>query len=438
MKILLCQSYLGPEEPPVFPLGLSCVAAALDGYDVEGYDPNVSGAPMDGLEEKVRRFRPDAVGISLRSIDSTHTASVTFYYDYLRTMIEKIKLAGPAALVIVGGPAFSIFAEEIMADQPLIDYGVCLEGEVTFPKLLAAVDRPGDVKGVYYRRNGEVLFTGLLDDKPSLPRPRRDLFDLSLYTSWEDGIGVETKRGCLLKCAYCTYPFLGGAKMRLKEPGDVAGEMEELSGRYGVGTVIFTDSVFNLPREHAEAICGTLIDRKVGLSWSAWLSARYTDRDFLLLARRAGCVKISFSPDGYSNRSLELLSKGITMFDIRRSFGAARSVPGLRVAYNFFGDAPGLGLMDLFRLMGFYAMAKLLLRGRLAGFNISRIRIEPHTAIYEMAAREGQIEREKNLLRPVYYRNEGSPPARLLFKLFSRLKEAVKFIKGRQAGSDIP
>ena len=58
MRILLCQSYLGPDEPPIFPLGLSCIAAALEGHEVRTYDPNVSGSPMDGLAAAVEEFQP--------------------------------------------------------------------------------------------------------------------------------------------------------------------------------------------------------------------------------------------------------------------------------------------------------------------------------------------------------------------------------------------
>ncbi|MDP8248880.1 MAG: cobalamin-dependent protein [Candidatus Tritonobacter lacicola] len=436
MKILLCQSYLGPDEPPIFPLGLSCIAAALEGHEVRTYDPNVSGSPMGGLAAAVEEFQPDVVGISLRSIDSTHTFAVSFYYGYLRPMLEAIKGACPGAVIVVGGPAFSIFAGEIMPDQPLIDYGVSLEGEVSFPGLLDNLGRPAAVKGIYYRSGGDVIFTGASDPPRSFPSPRRDLFDSSLYTSWEDAVGVETKRGCVLKCAYCTYPFLSGSAMRLKDPDDVAGEMEDISARHGVKIVIFTDSVFNLPRAHAEAICERLIDRNVRISWSAWLSARNTDREFLILARRAGCVKISFSPDAYSDHSLSLLRKGITMADISRSFSAARSVGGMRVAYNFFGDPPGSRAADFIRLLGFYARARLLLRGRLAGFNISRIRIEPHTEIRDMALGEGQIERGASLLDPVFYRNVSAPLVELLFSLFTRLKEGLKRLKGRFAGPD--
>ena len=434
MKVLLCQSYLGPLEPPVFPLGLACVASSLTGHEVRAYDPNVSGAPFEGLEDAARRVSPEVVGISLRSIDSTHTFAVTYYYAYLRRMLEAIRGACPGAVIVVGGPAFSIFAGEIMPDQPLIDFGVALEGESVFAELLEKLDRPEAVKGVYHRRDDKVLFTGASEPPPALPRPRRDLFDGSLYTSWEDGIGVETKRGCVLKCAYCTYPFLSGTEMRLKGPDAVAAEMEEIAGLPGVKTAIITDSVFNLPREHAEEICARLIDRKVPLSWSAWLSARNTDGEFLRLARRAGCVKISFSPDGFSEASLRLLRKGVTMGDIRSSLEAACGGGGLRVAYNFFGTAPGTYAADFIRLLWFYARARLRLRGRMAGFNISRIRIEPHTEIYEMAVREGQIKRGSSLLQPVFYRNS-SALVELLFSLFVRLKEGMKRLKGLLGGT---
>jgi len=59
-------------------------------------------------------------------------------------------------------------------------------------------------------------------------RPARDLFDYPRYIR-RGGMGnVQTKRGCVFKCSYCTYPLLEGNRFRARDAGDVADEIEAL------------------------------------------------------------------------------------------------------------------------------------------------------------------------------------------------------------------
>jgi len=115
MKILLVQAYLGTQEPPIFPLGLSYLATAVKGHNVKVFDPNVVENPPSEFTNILLRFRPEIVGISLRNIDSTNKRKVVFYYRFFKEMISLVEkhLNGHYRLV-VGGPGFSMFANEIM------------------------------------------------------------------------------------------------------------------------------------------------------------------------------------------------------------------------------------------------------------------------------------------------------------------------------------
>ena len=57
--------------------------------------------------------------------------------------------------------------------------------------------------------------------------------------------GVQTKRGCSMKCIYCTYPILEGRTLRIRPAARVGDELEHLAETYGVAEVFFTDNVFN-------------------------------------------------------------------------------------------------------------------------------------------------------------------------------------------------
>jgi radical SAM superfamily enzyme YgiQ (UPF0313 family) len=423
MRVLLVQAYLGGGEQPVFPLGLGYLAAALKGHDVSAYDPNVSADPYGGLARAIADHAPEVVGVSLRNIDSTNKRQVVFYYDEFKRMLAFMRpLLAEGCRVVVGGSGFSMYAKRIMADEPLIDLGVYLEGERTLPELLANLDRPETVQGVYYRREGEVLFSGhrmVLEMRDAI-LPERAVLGIAPYRDIPDAVGVETKRGCELNCIYCIYGFLNGKRTRLKRPGAVVDDIEALV-RQGATSFTFVDSIFNHPADHAAAICREMIARKVSIPWSAWFSEKHITADFMRLAREAGCTKAILSPDGFSDESLRLLGKEFTKRDILDAFDILAATEGVEITFNFFKNPPGQTLGTFLDMVLFYFRAKKRLGGRVH-FEYNSLRIEPHTMLYKIAVEEGVIGKDDDLLKPRYYTQRGTAYIEMLFNLMLRAK----------------
>jgi anaerobic magnesium-protoporphyrin IX monomethyl ester cyclase len=403
MKVLLLQSYLGGGEPPVFPLGLACIKAQLSNHDVFGFDMNTSQRPFEELKAVVAVFYPDVIGISLRNIDSTNKREVVFYYTFFKKAIDVIKESSRAR-IIVGGSGFSMFAREIMAEEPRIDYGVFLEGERTFPALLDNLSAPEAVKGIFYRKDGQVLFSGTGEsvDLNRVSLPDRGLVPAGNYQDVPEAIGIETKRGCALKCVYCIYGFLNGKAYRLRETKRIVDDIEHLRKDRGVENFTFVDSVFNIPLRHAEDICHEIIRRGLNVTWSAWFSESGLKKEFVELVRAAGCRKIILSPDGFSDKVLRALKKNITKKDILKSYNVLKRIDGYEICYNFFKNPPGQSLATLLSLLFFCAKAKAQL-GKRVHFEFNSLRIEPHTALYDIAVSEGVIRSGDDVLHPVYY-----------------------------------
>ena len=423
MNILLVQAYLGGTEPPVFPLGLSCLAANLRGHSIKVFDPNTSRNPYQDLTGVMRGFKPDIVGISLRDIDSTNTRKVVFYYKYFKEMLDVVKDNSPHSKLVVGGSGFSMFAREIMQGEPRIDFGVYLEGEKTFPELVENLKDAPNVKGILYRKDGQVLFTGHREhaDLNSLPVLDRTVISTEPYIGIPDAIGVETKRGCALSCVYCIYGFLNGKEYRLKAPARVVDEIGVLVNDLGIRSFMFVDSVFNIPPSHAETICREIIKRGIDVRWSAWFSEKYITEEFVELVKRAGCKKIMLSPDGFSDEVLVGLGKIMSKRDILEAFDILKKIDDIEVCYNFFKNPPGQSLSTFLKLMFFYLKAKLELKNRVH-FEFNSIRIEPHTQLYEIALDEGMINREDSLLYPRFYSKCDTRYIEKIFDLMLRLK----------------
>lgn len=407
MKILLVQAYLDGRETPVYPLGLACIAASIPEHEITIFDPNIGELPYGRLREVIARCGPELVGVSLRNIDSTNKSEVVFYYQGLAELLQVIRSCCPAKIVL-GGSGFSMFAQEIMENQPAVDFGVYLEGERVFPLLLRHLEEPAKVPSLYYRQDGHVRFSG--PGHPlggeQWPRPAWDRLPLAPYLQARAAIGVESKRGCALGCVYCIYGFLNGRRYRLKPPRRVVDEIEELARRHGVTRFTFVDSIFNVPLDQARAICRDLAGRGLPVTWSAWLNERFVDEEFLDLLLAAGCRQLIFSPDGFSDATLHRLGKQLSRREIVRSLLLVRRCgrQDVEVSYNFFKNPPGNSLANCLGMVAFCLWAKLLLRGRVH-FEFSVLRIEPHTGLHRIALEEGVVNVSQSLLAPTYYTN---------------------------------
>ena len=404
MNVLLIQSHLGRRKhAPIFPIGLSYIATALSGkQNVKILDLNMWEMPaaFENMEKEILNFVPDVIGISIRNIDSTARTDIFYHFKTIKPTVELIKKIRPDVKLIVGGAGFSLFAQKIMERVPEFDFGIYLEGEDSIRELLDNLDAPESVKGIFIRKDGSVKFTGSREpvDFAKLPAPKRDknFIDINNYTGpTEAKVGLQSKRGCILKCAYCNYPFLTGNKLRLRPAKDVVDEIEYL-GSFGIRQFCFVDNIFNIPKSHAKEICEEIIRRGLKVEWSAWYEVKNATEDLIRLAKEAGCIHFGFSPDALTNKALSYLNKGITTEDIMNNISIFRKIDKTRVGYNFFLMLPGMNLIDVIRTAFMFIKVPILLFGK-GGAGLGWIRIEPHTGIHRLAIEEGIVKEDTEL-----------------------------------------
>jgi len=406
MKVLLVQSYLGRNEKCVLPLGLMYIADAIEkNHDVLFFDPNVHQAMQEELRRVIEEFVPEVIGISLRNIDTTQSFDDFSYFNAFVSFIKTIKTINSEALIVVGGSGFSMYAKEIMDKVAEIDYGVLLEGEESFPELLDNLDNPGSVKGVLYRKDGSVSFSGSRDplDLDSLPVPTKDRIDFAPYMEKEYLVGVQSKRGCAFGCTYCTYPYLVGNKVRLRSPIKTVDEVEHLAKEHGVKTFFFSDSVFNFPLDHAMQICDELIKRKLDVKWKAWNAIQHAPSDFIHKALEAGCEYFEFSPDGFTDRELKMLRKNIKEKDIYDLIKTFRGIDNAKFGLSFILNSPGAGVRSLLNMFGLFVRCALIEKN-LVFVTVTNARIYPHTRLYDMALEKGLLTKGSEMLTtPRFY-----------------------------------
>ena len=295
-------------EPVIAPIGLDYVAGAAEaaGLEVEVLDLALAEDPDAALRRYFRDRRPDLVGLTLRNADDCFWPSAEWFVPTLSETVRQVRGLTDAP-VVLGGVGFSIFADRVM-EETGADFGVRGDGEeavVCLAHELAGGRRFDRVPGLLWRENGCLCANPpAWPERLRLPTARRWIDNAACFRRGGQG-AVETKRGCPRQCLYCADPLAKGPAARLRDPDEVADEVEALA-RQGVDVLHVADGEFNLPAEHARAVCEALIARGLGdrVRWYAYLTVTPFDADLARAMRRAGCAGIDFTGDSASARML--------------------------------------------------------------------------------------------------------------------------------------
>ena len=361
MRILLLQSYLGRQEPPVAPLGLAVIAANLSGPVVKIFDPNTKDDPWARTSQILHSFQPEIIAISLRNIDTTKYSDMFLYYNHFIKYVDYIAKNSPDTVIAVGGSGFSLCPEQIMADNPALRFGFYREAEISFPQFIDFGLKPEKVKGIFYRSQNGILYSGHgeLTNQDLIPSPAWELVDLQDYLPYQHlaSIGVESKRGCAQECAYCAYPRLSGNNVRLRDPEIIVKDIEKLTNTYGVKRIFFTDPVFNFPLQYAESLCRCIIDNGLKIEWSAYHYHQYFTRDYMELALASGCADFYFSPDAATDNGLKILGKSSSASSLNRCLDLIASNKSAKASFNFFAAFPQAQPEDYYDAKAFLAQA---------------------------------------------------------------------------------
>ncbi len=286
------------------PLGLETVAASLPNHDVRIHDMRVDPVLRDALEQ----FQPDVVGTT------GFTAEVPHAQEICRT----VRITLPEAKIVVGGHHVSMSPAEF--DRPSVDYVVMGEGEISFPRLLQAIEtgeHPSHVAGIGYREGGRLNFTSPqqpianLDD---VPPPRRDLAQQYrssyFFRFWDDVYSIESTRGCPYRCNFCSVWRFFGGKVRFKSPERVISEIESLPADCEYFCIVDDNFLASMPR--ARRIARLMEEKRIKKKF--WIQGRadamVKDPEGMAMLARAGLSTVLMGLEAYREEELGQFNKG--------------------------------------------------------------------------------------------------------------------------------
>lgn len=412
MKVLLINSNQLKHPWPVIPFGLCSVAAALEkaGYSVFFADLCFSIKPENDISRVIRDEQPDLIGIGIRNIDNGSGYKTIFMLDQIkRTVIEpcKKKFAGP---IVIGGAAVGISGAEMLHffDLP---YAVQGDGErtiVEFANRLKNKIPLNGLRGLIHRSDGRIV-----EDNP--PWPVQDLntlpfvpfkryIDVDRYSKYNSPLQIQTKRGCALKCTYCTYNRIEGSAYRLKEPRKTADEIERLVSETGIHHIEFTDSTFNIPLEHAKATLRAVASRNFNIKCRTMgLNPSMVDEELVDLMSLVGFNEVDLGVESGCDRTLQGLGKNFTKKDVLRA-GRLLQAKRIPTSWYLLVGAPGETVQTLNET--FETIGRAASPWDLVVIGVG-MRIYKGAPISEQVRNKNPDSISDNFLRPVNYVPEG-------------------------------
>lgn len=388
------------------PLGLASVVASLGPeHEVRVLDFMFLDNPLAQVDKAVVEFRPELIGISVRNIDNQDSREPEVYFPQVEELVAHVQELGPAP-VILGGAGFSVAPREFM-EYTGADFGIVGEGEESFVRFLQAYSEKewDKVPGLIWRQKG-----GLRQNPPHrvprldlLPRPALEYFTPWGYQETPGSAGlpgmipVQSRRGCPMKCVYCTTPQLEGPEIRAWAPEQVASWLAAWQEEWGLNRFCFVDNIFNCPPDYGRRLCRAIMELRLPLEWICLINPAFPDPELFHLIRAAGGTMVQVGNESGSELVLSRLGKGFGRRQVERTL---KLLEGEGLPYTCFLLMGGPGetretVQESVALLERYQPRMVNLK---AG-----IRIHPGLPLHKIALAEGVVKPADNLLWPRFY-----------------------------------
>jgi len=413
MKVLLISANVAATPYPVYPIGISILARVLRdaGHEVKQSDFFHLEKSLDSIDNVVKAYVPDLIGISLRNVDSVNMLSEELYVEAVGQMVGRIRNYTNVK-IILGGSGFSMMPEAILKTAGA-DYGVVGEGEKALVEFVNNA-----AQGIYPEAGTIMRPVQDLIGKQMLPADYdQELMDF--YLKKGHIAGIQSKRGCVHHCIYCSYPYLEGRAIRPRDPEEVVKDIKNLSAKHGAKYFFFTDSVFNDDTGHYMDVVREMKRQNVKVPWTAFFKPEGLDDEKVALMKETGLRAAEIGADATTDITLHKMGKPFKFKDIRETHDLLGR-HGIAAAYYVMFGCPGetqeTVLEGIANLKGLEKSVSFIFMG---------IRILPHTPLYKLAARQGFFKEGDDLLNPVYYIAPGLDQA----WLFQTLTDAFKNVR---------
>ena len=321
---------------PLLPsLALATLASGLikNNHEVKVLDLNFFKDINASLLQDLESFQPDFVGIT----------STTATINQAMMLSDTVKNFNKEIITISGG-AHTTYEPVGVLEKSKVDIAIIGEGDSSLIKIVNGKKLNG-VNGIAFK-NKQGLVKVNSACKPikldELPFPAWELFDIKKYKlprllSRKNPAGpIETSRGCVFGCSYCTKVF--GRSFRAKSPERVVREFEYMQD-CGFNEIHILDDGFSTDLNRAKEICRLIKARKFDIVWNLrnGIRANRLDHELANLLKEAGCYRVSIGVESGNQDVLNGIDKGESLEEIERAFKILKEAGLETMGFFMFG-----------------------------------------------------------------------------------------------------
>lgn len=321
-------------SPPVPPLGLEHVAAAIDraGHASEILDLCFSGDPLSSVDTVIGSFNPDLVGVSVRNIDTVLYQSNVFFLDEVREVIRHIR-AKYGLKVLIGGSGIATNPDAVLKYLEA-DYAVEGPADDLIIRVLDDISSSANLSGVYRRKYRYEI---------DCPRAFGGGIDYARYLSHGGIAGFQTHKGCGSSCIFCIEADTPVSFRRIE---NVIKEISTFVDR-GIKRFHLCDSEFNEDLDYSIAFCDALVRSGLGIDWALYMKpANYNKRLFALM-KASGVSLITLSVDTW--KKCPLYWSDIERIIFMAKASGIKIVVDLLAGFPYEDEATLVMYLDMFR-----------------------------------------------------------------------------------------
>jgi lipid biosynthesis B12-binding/radical SAM protein len=390
MKILLISANVTLSPYPVYPLGVSMVAAALvkAGHSVQQSDLLLQNSSLEAIGSEVETFKPDLIGISVRNIDNVNLMNEQYYIQNVRNIVSAIREITDVK-VLLGGAGFSLIPDLILQETGA-DYGIIGEGEV-----LAVEFANNAEQGIYPQER--LIGPALRLPGGSIKSALYDEQLVEYYLKSGSIASIQTKRGCAYKCVYCTYPLLEGTELRKRDAREVVDDIELLRDKHNTKYIYFVDSVFNDDDGAYLEVVDEMLRRDICIPWTGFIKPGGLTDEVVERMKRTGFAAAEVGADAACDTTLRNMGKNFTFQDVVECNDLFIR-HGLAASHFFMFGGPGETEETVHE-----GVRNVLGLQKCVSFIFMGIRILPNTPLERIAIKENIISSTDELLKPTYY-----------------------------------
>lgn len=368
---------------PLPPMGLGYLAAVLREMDIEvrildclmrgwGTESETDdlftrvGLPEKEIEEHIREFNPDLVGISCQ---------FSRQYRIYHQMFEMVKRAKKECVTVGGGAHVTVCPEEVLED-PACDFILSGEAEASFRDFVIKLNQGEDVSsvdGLGWKREGKMHLnnkTEWINDLDSIPFPAYDIMELDRYFGLEASHGLRhkerfcpiiTSRGCTARCTFCSALRVWGNKYRIRSVENVLSEMRILKDKYNIQELMFEDDNVTANANRAKELFLRMAKERFNFVWDTpnGVGVWGMDEEMIDLMKGSGCIKLNFPVESGSQNVLNtIIKKPLNLEKVKSLIKYCRKI---KLDYGMFLiiGLPGETIKDIWRTFKFAASCKV-------------------------------------------------------------------------------